>query len=366
MRALIYRIVGRYKEGVDWAQRALTQATQFRWKTITPNLTLEVAHLAVLNGDLDLADKTYPKAMELFQHLQDPKGIAATRHGQGQLLLRRGDLQEASTATREALMLYERLDDRIGVARCLHSLWHLVRLRGDLSLAKDLLQRARELYEAESHQVGVTRCLQDLGHLAVIRGQFAEGSDLLQRAMAFFEGLGVNTGVSACIGGLATVAQAQGDTEAAERWWRRAIELRTEGGDGDVHEDKCSLALVLLAAQREPEATDLLEAVERYARKESRRSLLGRAHTGLALAAAERRDWEAWDAHLPLATEHLHHTGLIDPHVAMIACRAAEIARLDNHPERALNAYAITLTQWRALKQRKKITELKAVIQSMS
>ena len=85
----------------------------------------------------------------------------------------------------------------------------------------------------------------------MVRGNFAVGSDLLQRAMSFFESLGIKTGIAACLGGLATVAQGRGESEAAERWWRRAISLREEGGDCNSYEDQCSLATTLLStAQR--------------------------------------------------------------------------------------------------------------------
>ncbi len=363
LRASILKILGRFKEALSWAQRAQKHAQRFKWDDLTPALTLEVAHVAVLYGQLDLAEETFALSHDLCR--RHPELLPDVLSGQSQLELRRGDLQEASNLARKALLLYEKRDQSADVARCLHALWELVRMRGDLHLARDLLGRARELYEAEGHQLGVARCLQDQGMLAVTRGQLAEGSDLLQRALAFFEGLGIQTGAAACLGGLATVAQIQADAEVAERWWRRAIDIQHKGHAGDAAESRCSLALVLLDAGREPEATDLLIGCLEDARAQSRRALLARAHLGLTLAAALRADWEAWDLHLPDAADHLAHTSLIDPHVALVACRAAELARAAGHFDRARAAYALTSHQWKTLKQRKKLLELAAVVRAM-
>lgn len=362
LRAQIYNTMGRVEEGYEWARYAMEGAQRHQWKEQEHPAMAETALLATMTGRLETSQELSQTLRRHARATRDRAALSQVFFIEGQRAKIQGHLPDACHWTRQALLGHQRLGDKMGSARCLLALWAMVLQRGELRLANDLLEQAQQIYHKTGHQLGDTYCQQAQGLMAVIRGRFAQGADLLQRALGFFEVMGVSHGTAACLEGLARLDEGRQDFSAAVTWWARAEELRRDAGSVYALDTCMHRALALLCANRVDEGAELLTEVMGSDEVQDRLLVLAQGHLGHMFIAAQRADWDAWDHHVVQATSLLAETSLVTPRAAMIAARAAEQAREQSKTRRALEGYVLTLQQWQALRQKRKIQELKAVM----
>jgi serine/threonine protein kinase/tetratricopeptide (TPR) repeat protein len=361
----IHRLTGLFDEAFSWAERAVSAAWAHRWDELLPQLLTELGQVAVLRGDLELADNIYAEALEEHQRRGDTVGVAQCLHGEGQVAYRRGDLPQATRLLRKSLLTYERLGDKAGIAAVLQSLWGVVRQRGDLQLADDLIQQALALHEEQGNQLGVAECLTGRGQIAVRQEQLPKAAHLFQRAMEIFEHLGAQTGVAVCLDGLAEVGQEQSDYAAAESWSRRALALQEASGAGDAIVSRVSLGLSMVGAQRTREAREHLEATREVAEAEGRRGLSAIIHAHLLLCAGQEQRWAAWDQHKLASVALLEATGLLDARLAQALERAGEAASAAGEVARAQEALSLAQRHWRALRRPEQAERVQHTIRAL-
>jgi tetratricopeptide (TPR) repeat protein len=347
----IYRVTGQFEEAFALAESTVSDAWKYDWEGLLPRLLTELGQVAVLRGDLELAENIYAEALDEHRKRRDRQGIAGCLHGQGQVAYRRGQMLLATKLLRKALLAYERLGDKAGIADVLQSLWTVVRQRGDLKLADDLIQQAMVLHEAQGNQMGVAECLAGRGQIDVRRGHLARAAHMYQRAMEIFENLGAQTGVATCLDGLAEVARSQQDFQAAEDWSRRALTLQESSGAGDAIVSRVNLGMAMVGGQRYDQAAEHLEATHAIAEIEGRRALQARIVAHLLVCVAQESQWRKWTPYMEELEGLLQSTGLVDTNLARPLEQAAEAAREAGRPEAARAALSLAHKQWRSLRK---------------
>jgi len=161
----------------------------------------------------------------------DPLQLASSLSSLGQLKYQQKEYTEAEECFRRSLELRERAlgSEHPTVISGINNLAALYVARGALDDAEPLLQRAMAVTvrRVESTQAELAVNLNNLVRLYVKRGDYASAEPLLLRLLALKRPLGPDhPDVAAVIVTLAKLRQSMGQSEAAERLWRRVLVVR--------------------------------------------------------------------------------------------------------------------------------------------
>jgi tetratricopeptide (TPR) repeat protein len=210
------------RDTLTWLPPGSQQAAQYEG---------QLGILAQLRGDYDTAERSYRRALEIFQGLGDQAGMSNSYHQLGILAQQQGDYDDAEPLYRRALEISERIGDRAGMSSSYGQLGILAQQQGDYDAAEPLYRRALEISERIGDQAGISTTYHQLGNLAQLRGDYDAAEPLYRRSLEISERLGDQAGMSSSYHALGILAQARGDYEAAEALYRRSLEISERLGD---------------------------------------------------------------------------------------------------------------------------------------
>jgi Tfp pilus assembly protein PilF len=184
------------------------------------------------DGDLAGAEEAFAAAIaEAERAGDDPLHLASSLSSLAQLKYQQKDAIRAEELFKRALTLREQAlgpDDK-SVITSINNLAALYVSRGALDEAEPLLKRAMaaSVKRVESSQGDLAINLNNLARLYFKRGAYAQAEPLLLRLLTLKRPLGPeHPEVSTVLVSLAKVRQALGKNDAAERVWRRVLNVR--------------------------------------------------------------------------------------------------------------------------------------------
>ena len=185
-------------------------------------------------GAVDEADALFSEALPLLREalggVENPYVADALGRLAG-VQFERGDLAGGELASREVLGMRGSAA-RLTVAEALHNLAPILASRGELgeaaAVAAEALQLQRELF-GETHEL-VAASLCSLGRIAQAGGDFPTARAHLEACADVLERLHPegHPQMAFAWGALGQIARAEGGCEAAEPWFRRALDIRLE------------------------------------------------------------------------------------------------------------------------------------------
>jgi TonB family protein len=193
---------------------------------------MESSHLASACGDRLGAEVALTAAISASE------GVEGLEHARADALLRlaafqqeAGNLVDAEQLVREALATRERSPARDDAAliSTLAALGRVLVLREDAGEARTILTRALTLSDktAHAHDEGLVALLYDLGGLCMRQSAYSLAEPLLQRLLAIKRANGEDhADVATVLASLGKVRLSLGDPESAERYYRRALQIR--------------------------------------------------------------------------------------------------------------------------------------------
>lgn len=235
----------------------------------------------------------------------------------------RGEPSAAEDHFRRGLEIREKhAPGSLEVAQSLNNLAIVARHKGDLNAAMDFNRRALEIREERAPgAVEVAGSLNNLGLVALDQEEFEIAEGYLRRALEVHEKLAPDSLDAAdCLGnlgsvsrsrgdslnGLGGVAWKQGDLEAADRFHRRALEIRTQRAPGSLAVAFSLDNLGIVAAERGDlqHARDLFQrALQiKVERAPDSTEVAGTLHN-LSAVAQQQGDFEAAENRLRRALE---------------------------------------------------------------
>jgi tetratricopeptide (TPR) repeat protein len=183
------------------------------------------------DGDLAGAETAFTAAIADAERGGDPLQLASSLSSLAQLKYQQKDALRAEELFRRALKLREETlgpDDK-SVITSINNLAALYVSRGALDDAEPLLKRAMtaSVKRVESSQGDLAINLNNLARLYFKRGDYAQAEPLLLRLLTLKRPMGPeHPEVATVLVSLAKVRQALGKNEAAERVWRRVLNVR--------------------------------------------------------------------------------------------------------------------------------------------
>jgi tetratricopeptide (TPR) repeat protein len=201
-------------------------------------------------------------------------------------------------------------------------------VRKEFAPAADALAAAAAVATQGGYEEGLAHVERVRAMLAVWQGRVTTARAAYDIARERFERLGMRFGVAECANGQAEIARLQGDLDAAERGYQRAVDMHEAIGTGSAAVYRANLGLVRIDRRRWEDAKRELDRALAELVDRSWWTLASVVH-GLSLApAAGLGDWAAFDRHAAEIEmlDHAHGSEADVAHCADVAARLAEDA----------------------------------------
>ena len=223
--AFLHRFLGE----LDAAEESLRRALQISQNLgALEDMGASYGNLGLVyraRGDLDEAERMLHRALELEQQLGLLDGVAAVYGNLGGIYAARSDLTEAERLHLKALEIYERLGRLEGMATQYGNLGGIYHAKGNLGEAERMLRKALEIDEKLGRLDAMARHYANLGIIHQMHGDLDAAEQTLCKALEINEKLGRLEGMASDYGNLGLVYQTRGDLDEAERMHRKALAI---------------------------------------------------------------------------------------------------------------------------------------------
>jgi len=329
---------GEFETAREYANEALELAADLAAFDPDVRAHLELASIAVEEGDLDRAEAALDAGEDVLNTVSAPRLSAALWRQRGVVARVRSAYDTAAEAFQRSLELYDDVDDRRNVAAVRGNLGQIDNERGDLSAAREQFLLGLEPARNAGATAVEADLLKDLGVLAYLqddyeqaeryfeqgqplaeslddpsvslpmqlnsalleveRGEFADAREHVSEALATARETGMRQYEGATHRTLALLAQETDDPASAVEHAEEALALATEIGDGQLEIDaRQFLARGLFRMGETSQAHEQAEAAVSLAREIGHPQKTGESL--IELARIERRLGS-----LELAREH--------------------------------------------------------------
>ena len=218
-----WSIRGSLIEGQEWLKRTLARAPGAGTE-IEARAWNGLAVLYRVQGETAQAIEVNQRALSLWRHIGDARGIAASLNNLGGALMVLGDFQAAQPLLEESLALWRTLDKPIAVAQLLQNLGYLASERKDAETADALCRESLTLFQSQGDQLGASQVQSILASASILRGEFREAGCLALESMRLALEIGHLQGVINCLEVMAETVSGNGET------WRPAVLLGAAEG----------------------------------------------------------------------------------------------------------------------------------------
>jgi len=155
------------KERLVYWERAITL---FRlaedWRELAQCLSTTVL-FALLNGDLELAQKCLDEVTLLNDQLQDKETKASLLHAYTRISMIRGDYNQARIYSQEELGIAEELGARMSSLWCRSQMGYLALCEGNLTEARDIFTKTVQEFFTDKNTIGVVFTLEQTADLYI-------------------------------------------------------------------------------------------------------------------------------------------------------------------------------------------------------
>jgi tetratricopeptide (TPR) repeat protein len=244
-----------------------------------------LASIDLEQGRYEAARKNFEKAEEIYGHLGDSSGQAASLQGLASIDMALGEDGPAEEKLRQVLEIQRNAGNLSGQASTLHDLISIDLRHSDYPAAREKLEISVSLMSMAGDIAGEAAALFNMGSIDMEMGDFDKACEELQRALSLRRGLLDRSGTAEALHSLAMLDLQRGDLPVSGDRLREALaiyqELEDRSGEaaaffqlgvvavqqGKINEGLKLAALsgVLLKMAGSPEASQVEPVVERLA-----------------------------------------------------------------------------------------------------
>ncbi len=185
------------------------------------HMHLHVAHLYLVRGDMQDAERSLQRAEDAYRHLNLKVETGYAFLAKGYVLTRDGRLDEARHELEEALAIFEVTGDGKDLTRALNELARVERLEGRMERARELLERSITIMGASDAPI-LAWAHRELG-VVLTDSDPAGAEKSLRSAIELYERSDQPVELAVSYRALGDLQQSQGDAEAACESYRTGI-----------------------------------------------------------------------------------------------------------------------------------------------
>jgi len=212
-----WHLHGDLSEGRRWTKDALALPSGAARTLIRARAVVAGAALAYWQHDVPPMSEACREAMDLFDELGDPAGIAEGMYHLAFSLSVEGDLPGAAATFRSALQRFQELGNLRGVADALFGLSIACRLQGDLVTAQETAEESLRLHRERMDPFGIYGSLFIAGRAAAELGDLETSRRQILEALGMAIAFGDRTGMALTLDNLADEDISRGLPERAMR-----------------------------------------------------------------------------------------------------------------------------------------------------
>lgn len=199
--------------------------------TITAKGYTKMASIFRGRGDYDQATEMYMKSKDLWEELNNKRGIANTTHQLGIVHHMKGDYKKAIRCNKESLTIVEEIGDKKGIAATSGSLGVMYSYLGDYEKALEYHQKNYKISEEIGDRRGVGSACSNLAKIYLMRGDHKQAQAHFQKYLDISEQIGDKVGMSAALGNLAILFLRINKLDKAEEYLLRTERILRELGN---------------------------------------------------------------------------------------------------------------------------------------
>jgi predicted ATPase/class 3 adenylate cyclase len=191
-------------------------------------------------GRFEEAHEQFEAAMQQMGGDMDPAEAARIFIGLGGLHSRRKESEPAAQLCQLALELFEKLEDRRGISQACSRLGIIHGQQGDWRRAVEHHRRCLAICEELKEPYGLAVAHHNLGRSLAKQGEHAEGVSHLEQSVELFRNVGNELGLARAYDSLSLVHLEMGDLEPSREYQERAVSILADlsvdesGADGRV------------------------------------------------------------------------------------------------------------------------------------
>jgi DNA-binding CsgD family transcriptional regulator/tetratricopeptide (TPR) repeat protein len=189
-----------------------------------------LGHVAILQGNLDVARELAGEGLRLFQEVGEVWGTAFSLHYLGRATLELGDPVAARPLLEESAKLFRILGDRQISVLPLDDLGLVALQQGDSAGARTYFEEVLSIARETEDDEHIADALAHLGTVALRRSDYAQAATLYQQSLVLYRELGDKAGIVEDLAGVAEVASLVGQPERAVRLFGAVEALREANG----------------------------------------------------------------------------------------------------------------------------------------
>lgn len=244
-------------------------------------------------GDMEQAEESYNKSLELSEKSDFEWGIASAYNNLGIVHRTRKEFNKAVKCYEKAKVYKERIGDLISIGMILHNLANLHVDRGDLKKAMMHYKDGLELREKIGDKFGIASSLNGLAGFHFNQGDLDTAIEYIDRSLNMSRNMGDVHGQGSTLCNKGIILKNKGDLEGAKRFISESLKLRQRIGDKYGQGlSLYNLGNVNLALGELEEARDYFEQGIVMKAKVSDRQGISYCHRGLAEVFLQEGDTE--------------------------------------------------------------------------
>ena len=191
---------------------------------------LSAAASAIYQGDFVPARTHVEEAREIFQSLNDKRGVSSAFNELGLIASYQGDYDTARRSLEESLSIKRELGEQRSIANSINNLGLVACYQKDYKSAYDLFTECLAIFQLLDDISGIAMASGNLGLAAMHLGKLEEARERQNECLFLFNDIGDKDGMAECFERLAMLEIAENHYSQAALWFGVASVLRKEAG----------------------------------------------------------------------------------------------------------------------------------------
>ncbi len=277
----------------ELAESAIAAARQLDYPRGLAWGLLNLAYRDYFVAQYDVAMSKALEAFEIFEELEDTRGIGNARMGLGMVYWSLGDFELAVSHLHAANSLFRELGDTGREAWGQTSLGGVYEGVGDFDKSIECQTRALELFQSNDDGLGVSRALTGIGSVYQRQGKLDQALEYHLQSLALTRETGHETAESRALNDIGTVHLAKGSLDEAEKYLTQGLEIRRSIGNKSAEiTSLLDLGSLFIERGATEKAVEHLRRALELAEQTKTKPKISRAHEGLARAYEAFGDFE--------------------------------------------------------------------------
>ncbi len=186
------------------------------------NIAIAFYNLREYKSSLENANK----ALEIFEAVNDSKGIADSLNNKGRVFIEIGKYDEALRDQLGSLKILEKLGDKKGISKLYNNIGLIYWYCENFQMALEYHRKSLEIKQALDDKKGIARTFNNLGNVYKYLGEHEKAIDCYVKALNLNEELDNKKGISFCLNNLGTVYKDLDNNELALKYYNRSLTIK--------------------------------------------------------------------------------------------------------------------------------------------